>query len=99
MTAVLIDLLGEPLPAPHHLRKDGGRRKIGYAARPGTGPKGQRCQTCAHHQRVTHRGISTFKCSLMDHAWTHSSETDISLRAPACRKWERRPFKPLKIER
>jgi hypothetical protein len=91
-----LDLLGEPLPAAHQIRKDGGRRKVGYAARPGSGPKGQRCANCAHCSKVLHKGYESRKCERMAHAWTHGSETDIKPNAPACRQWERRPFKPAK---
>lgn len=86
------DLFGQPMPAPAMIRKDGGRRKVGYAARPGSGPKGHRCATCRHAERVTSKGVASIKCALMAHAWTHGAETDISLRAPACRQWERKVF-------
>ena len=33
MIRLQTDLFGEPLPMPAILRKDGGHRKIGYAAR------------------------------------------------------------------
>jgi len=85
------DLFGHPIK-PHAPARDRGVRKVGYAARLATGPKGQRCGTCAHAARVLHRGSLTHKCELMAHAWTHGEETDISLRAPACHKWERKPF-------
>ena len=86
------DLFGEPLPAPAAVRKDGGRRKVGYAARPGSGPKGQRCGNCKHCSLVTRRGVASKKCELMAHAWTHGAETDIHPQAPACKQWERRPL-------
>lgn len=95
-----VDLFGVPLPAASAFRKDGRRRrKIGYAARPGTGPKSQRCQTCQHFTKVTRQGYpEAFKCALMAHLWTHSSVSDIQPRAPACDLWARRPLPPRKVE-
>lgn len=85
------DLLGEPIPAVP-ARKDGKMRKIGYADKLATGPKGQRCGTCIHAERVVHRGEFSHKCKLMTHVWAHTAASDISLRAPACSKWSRRPY-------
>lgn len=87
------DLFGEQVPAVP-ARKDGKPRKIGYAARPGSGPRGQRCGTCKFAQRVVHRGEFTHKGELMTFVWQHNAASDISLRAPACSKWERRPYQP-----
>lgn len=85
------DLLGYPIKS-HAPARSQGVRKVGYAARLATGPKKQRCGTCKHAAKVVHKGDVTHKCQLMAHAWTHGQETDISLRAPACFKWERKPF-------
>ena len=93
MKRIETDLLGMPLPAPEFLKKDGGRRKIGYAARPGTGPKRQFCRTCKHSEKVLHHGEHTLKCGRMAHAWTHGRDTDIKPNAPACSEWARRDFK------
>lgn len=86
------DLFGEPIAAVPAVRKDGKLRKIGYAARPGTGPKKQRCGTCLHAHRVTHHGQFTHKCELMTHVWEHTAPSDINLRAPACSRWARKPY-------
>lgn len=86
------DLFGEPLPPVAARRRDGKFRKIGYADRTGTGPKGQRCATCKFAQKVTQRGEFTHKCELMALVWAHGPASDINLRAPACSKWERKPF-------
>jgi hypothetical protein len=86
------DLLGDPIPPPTHFRKDGVRRKIGYADRPGTGPKGERCGTCLHLQRCVHLGNTTHKCEIMAAIWNYSTDTDVHLQAPACSHWVRRPF-------
>lgn len=85
------DLFGEQVPAVP-ARKDGKSRKIGYAARPGSGPKGQRCGNCQFAQRVVHRGQFTHKCELMTFVWRHGSASDIHLQAPACLKWARKPY-------
>lgn len=92
------DLFGQPIPAPAAFRKDGAPRKIGYADRPGSGPKKQRCGTCLHPQRILHEGVVSFKCELMTHVWDHSANTDIQLRAPACSRWVRKPFAFPKIQ-
>ncbi len=60
----------------------------GYADRPGTGPAGETCGTCRFSHRVGHGRHP--KCELTRAAWTHSRRTDILMRAPACRKWERK---------
>ena len=92
MKRIETDLLGEPLPSSDAFRKDGGRRKVGYAAKPGTGPKRQFCRTCAHAENVLREGHRSLKCGRMAHVWTHGSETNVVPNAPACRQWERRPF-------
>ncbi len=83
------DLFGHPLKSES---KRSGVRKIGYAAKLATGPKGQRCGTCSHAQAVTHKGRKSHKCEVVAMAWTPGEETDINLRAPACHHWERKPF-------
>lgn len=90
------DLLGESIPSPEALRKDGQLRKIGYADRPGSGPKKQRCGTCIFLQRCLHLGNESHKCELMAPIWNYRPETDVSPRAPACSKWESRPFTKIK---
>ena len=86
------DLFGEPIPDPSAFRKDGALRRIGYADRPGTGPAKQRCGTCVYAQRCVAGGRISHKCELKAAIWNYSTLTDISLRAPACSKWERRPY-------
>ncbi len=96
MSVICRDLFGEPIAAAAALRKERRRRKVGYADKPGSGPKGKRCGNCKHCSVVVHRGQRSKKCDLMAHAWTHSDETDIHPQAPACKQWERRPFSPAK---
>lgn len=86
------DLFGNPSPSPDQLRKDGRLRKIGYAAKPGTGPKGKRCSSCLNFGRIKHDDRITPKCQLMSTVWTHGPESDIHPNAPACSEWTRRPF-------
>lgn len=86
------DLFGQPIKPHAPARASRGVRKVGYAARLATGPKGQRCGTCISAMSVTHKGRKSHKCQLMAVAWTHGEETDINLRAPACRLWERKLF-------
>lgn len=57
----------------------------GYAATPGTGPKGETCGSCKH---IT-PGRRWHKCELARHKWTGSRGTDVLVRAPACAKWEK----------
>ncbi|MBU9174024.1 hypothetical protein [Burkholderia gladioli] len=73
-----IDLFGDRV-RPRGVNRDG------YAATPGTGPKDQTCQSCAHAERFGRYA----KCKLMRHAWTGGTATDIALRSPACGRWAR----------
>lgn len=88
------DLFGHPIKSHAPARASRGVRKIGYAARLATGPKNQRCGTCKHAMKVEIENRSSHKCELMAVVWGRKpgEETDISLRAPACAKWERKPF-------
>lgn len=93
MSEIARDLFGEPIAAATAFRKDGQERKIGYAARPGTGPKGQRCNTCAHCMVVVYHGMRSRKCHVVAALWSASPATDIKHNAPACREWQRKPYK------
>ena len=59
----------------------------GYAAEPGTGPKGETCGSCKQHVRKVMAG-TYHKCGLMVHIWTGGGGTDIKVRSAACRHWE-----------
>jgi hypothetical protein len=87
------DLLGHPLPARDLLRRDGSPRKLGYASPPGTGPKGQRCNTCKFCMVVVEHGRRARKCEIVAAKWTTSPETDIKHNAPACRDWSRKSYR------
>jgi hypothetical protein len=53
----------------------------GYAAPPGTGPKGETCGLCQH--LILKRMAKHYpKCG--------GRATDVLVRSPACSKWERR---------
>lgn len=91
------DLFGatitSPLPAPPG---DGKRRKTvlrGYAAPPGTGPKGEMCKTCVHYH-VRRMGGEYRKCAKVSERWTGGPGTDILARSPACSFWEKPPAAP-----
>jgi hypothetical protein len=57
----------------------------GYARRPGGGPDGETCGSCAHLVRRGHHDKTYFKCSLV--AETRGPGTDIRKRSPACELW------------
>lgn len=57
----------------------------GYAAPPGTGPKGETCGSCKH----IFRELRYRKCEARRGAWSHSRGTDILAGSPACRQWEK----------
>ncbi|NSX15009.1 hypothetical protein HTY52_13075 [Cupriavidus taiwanensis] len=61
----------------------------GYAAMPGTGPEGEKCQTCRHKASTGNSHARVYwKCALMRNAWTGGPGTDIRMRSPACNRWE-----------
>lgn len=60
----------------------------GYAARPGSGPVGERCKTCRHYTYGGGGARAHPKCELMKHAWTHGPGSDIRASSPACERWE-----------
>lgn len=60
----------------------------GYYAPPGTGPDGETCKSCRFASAV--RMSKTYwKCARRGH-WTTSYGSDIRLKSPACRGWERK---------
>lgn len=74
-----LDLLGGP-PArfvknPVH----------GYAARPGGGPAGESCRTCACLKATGYNRKTYYKCALVKP--TGGPGTDIRLKSPACSQW------------
>lgn len=61
----------------------------GYAASPGSGPKGESCGSCANCRRYRNRsgGSAYNKCTLVSKPW--DKNTDIRLDAPACLHWKK----------
>lgn len=69
-------------------RKSKTPQRRGYAAMPGTGPKGETCKTCRHNAVIS-MSKTFHKCLLMKAHWTGGYGTDILVKAPACRRWEK----------
>jgi hypothetical protein len=57
----------------------------GYAWSPGTGPEGETCGTCAFIERYR----KWAKCAKNSAKHTHGRGSDILVRAPACKFWEK----------
>lgn len=86
----VIDLFGETVVL--EISEAKGRKPTkpnGYAALPGTGPEGERCRTCEHAVGTGNCSRTYYKCALMRTKWTSGPGTDILLRSPACRHWEK----------
>lgn len=64
-----------------------GGKPDGYAAAPGTGPRGETCKTC-RHTFANQQAKTYWKCGLMRRVWTGGRKTDILVRSPACMRWE-----------
>ena len=62
----------------------------GYAATPGSGPEGETCRSCAHKRNPGGTAGTYWKCKLMEANWTGGPGSDIRMRSPACRFWEKR---------
>lgn len=87
------DLFGEPvvgvLPAPPGTGKRKPTKLRGYAAAPGSGPKGETCKTCEYYCRVHGHAKAYLKCRLMKQVWTNGPGTDILARSAACARWQK----------
>ena len=89
-----LDLFGEEIigpvgPLPPSVK---GKRKTklnGYAAPPGSGPKGERCNTCINFVRHGGHARHYLKCLLMRPSWTSGPGTDILAKSPACLHWKK----------
>lgn len=79
------DLFGRQIVTP-----SAGRRRFGYADKPGTGPKGQRCNTCRFCILVCPVN-RVRKCEIMGRRWDIPG-SDIKQNAPACSFWQRRLY-------
>ncbi len=96
-----LDLFGEPISKwpfrahPGMTETEIARRRKyetprGYAATPGTGPKGHFCRDCRFAKRSPFQSGSKkhfWKCKLRWTEWAKSARTDIRLKSPACAKW------------
>lgn len=61
----------------------------GHFARPGTGPEGETCKTCAHRVRNELRSGRVFqKCGKARERWTGGRGSDIRVTDAACVGWE-----------
>lgn len=67
--------------------------KNGYASTPGSGPPGEFCKTCLHCAKVDGGQRYFHKCLLIEKRWTNSYGTDVLLKSPACRRWEKQSDK------
>lgn len=83
-----LHLFGAPSPAIAPARPPPAQ---GYASRPGTGPKGQRCNTCRFCHVIARDGKRVRKCEVMAAKWDQPG-TDIKHNAPACRDWQRKIY-------
>lgn len=73
-------------PRIEHVRNP--TKPNGYAMRPGTGPSGETCSTCAHCRQRCNTKNAYYKCWLTYGNWTNGRASDVLLRSPACAKWE-----------
>lgn len=93
----MLDLFGQQITSPEPAPiADGKRRKTvlrGYAAAPGTGPKGETCRSCTHYA-LRQMGGTYRKCAKVKERWTGGPGTDILARSPACAYWEKPSDRP-----
>lgn len=61
----------------------------GHAWKPGTGPEGETCKTCAHRVRLHYHNKVYQKCGKNEAGWTHGRGSDIRVADPACKFWEK----------
>ncbi len=77
------------IPAPlMALPESAGRfpKTRGHAARPGSGPAGETCGSCAQYRSVQGGARSHPKCELARSRWTHGPGSDIRKCDPACER-------------
>lgn len=90
MTAEL-DMFGAPVPVALTAKQ---RKELaqGYARRPGSGPVGETCGTCANCYASHYNRKTYYKCEVIRHRWTNGPGTDIRKKSPACDLWQ--PYTP-----
>lgn len=65
------------------------KKKSGYPAEPGTGPKGETCGTCDNlHSKEMYSGRVFYKCKILTPKWTGGAGTDVKLRSASCSYWK-----------
>jgi hypothetical protein len=88
----LVELAGGPMLTRDQRKKLNPRKSTranGYAKRPGSGPQGETCKSCAHIRRIRSGSGKGFrKCGRMEAHWTRGPGSDILASAPACSLWE-----------
>jgi hypothetical protein len=77
-----------PLPPAIGEKKRRQTQPKGYAAAPGSGPKGETCKTCAFSVHREGGAKSYPKCLLAREKWTGGPGSDIKMSAPACGMWK-----------
>lgn len=77
-------------PAQRRAMARKGVQAKGYAMKPGTGPAGETCGSCAHLVRKS-MSKTYLKCGLARAIWTGGHGSDVLARSPACGKWEGHP--------
>ena len=85
----MADLFGYVEPDPREVPHKKRRYTVGgYAQRPGSGPVGETCRSCAHATKWnTDTAAGGFwKCVLIKP--TRGPGTDIRLKSPACAYWK-----------
>ena len=90
MDADLLAMMNAPPLTPAERRRAQRRSASapqGYAWKPGTGPEGETCKTCAHCTRLI-MSKPFHKCGKARSHWTGSRRTDILVGSPACKFWE-----------
>lgn len=60
---------------------------IGYAGKPGMGPKGETCGSCVYSKRHGHLNRRYYKCHHELGYRSSSEASDIKLKTPACEYW------------
>lgn len=97
------DLFGVPV-ADSQLPRVGARKANagkpqGYAAPPGTGPRGETCSSCEFAIRQQGGRKYYWKCRMLLRLrvkWTRGYGTDILLKSPACKHWQMYKLSPFK---
>jgi hypothetical protein len=87
----MTDLFGDPVIVEVSESKSPRKptKPNGYAWTPGTGPAGETCGSCEHKGSTGSTARVYWKCRLMRHHWTGGPGTDIRMRSPACKHWEK----------